>query len=360
MSDATITTPTGWRITGSAETVQAISTNGLSAPGHVDWGVHLNLKSRSSQSPATEVLAGISMALSEQRREEIHLTLDAPLEIEGEDRYSGLRWEPAGTGAARGGELLYRIAHPLRRVPCIVRVILQEFIGRTSLTVVIGAAEGGLQPGVDVQALRPRWLDALHERVTATCEGRVVDAHPLQPQDIAAFVERTILSAQRTIPVMVVSPREDGTFVIPPRQLAHELAGWAHVYSMPEHTTSFVLTDTLQDKRWSAFWGAVRIYLPGLSLNDDPASHPLLLPDRLEDAYVRATILGRLPLPDLHLPEQEVDDSDSPADSSTRAAVGTSGGTTPADTPSVSPPRTAPLPTPPPQRPRRPAARRRP
>ncbi len=306
MNDSTITTSTGWRIKGSAETVQAIGAAHLSPPGHVDWGAHLKLKSRSSRSPATEVLAGVSAALTEQMGRDIVLELDTPLELD-VDKYTGLRWEPVPAGTARGGELLYRFAHPLRRgVPCTARVILVEFSARTSMTIAIGTDDGALAPGVDTHALRPPWLNDLLVRVTAVYEGRIVDAHPLHPGDIRWFVDRTLLSADRRVPVVVVTPREDGTFVIPPVQLARELVGQAHVYFMPEHTTSFVLTDTLEDKRWSAFWGAVRIYLPGLSLNDDPSDHPLLLPDRLEDAYVRATVLGRLPSPDLQLPEDEV------------------------------------------------------
>lgn len=86
---------------------------------------------------------------------------------------------------------------------------------------------------------------------------------------------------ERTIPFVVVS-RIDGKTALPKldEKLASDLAGVANVYSIDEDA-AWALTDTLR-KPFSTYSGAVRIYWPRLTSNDEPFRHQLWTANRLQ------------------------------------------------------------------------------
>jgi hypothetical protein len=89
-----------------------------------------------------------------------------------------------------------------------------------------------------------------------------------------------IQNTERTIPFVVVS-RVDGKPVLGSldEKLAYDLAGVANVYSIDE-AASWALTDTLR-RPFSCYSGAIRIYWPSLSPQDDPYRHQLWTASRL-------------------------------------------------------------------------------
>lgn len=90
-----------------------------------------------------------------------------------------------------------------------------------------------------------------------------------------------IQNSERTIPFVVVSCI-DGQTALPKldEKLAVDLAGIANVYCVDEHA-SWALTDLLR-KPLSTYSGAVRIYWPRLSVNDNPFRHQLWTASRLQ------------------------------------------------------------------------------
>jgi hypothetical protein len=90
-----------------------------------------------------------------------------------------------------------------------------------------------------------------------------------------------IQDGYRTIPIVVVS-RPKGRAALPrlDELIASDLAGLANVYSADEEA-SWALTDTLR-KPLSTYGGAIRIYWPRFSLNDDPFRHQLWTATRLQ------------------------------------------------------------------------------
>jgi hypothetical protein len=94
--------------------------------------------------------------------------------------------------------------------------------------------------------------------------------------------------------VAVLAPLEEGGFVVPPEDMADALLGLAPLYVIPRHPSTYRLSDSLGDRRLSAYWGALRVYMPGFSCADRSSEHPLLVRDQLIDPVMRADLLGRL------------------------------------------------------------------
>lgn len=108
--------------------------------------------------------------------------------------------------------------------------------------------------------------------------------HPVEHRRIRGWrgaCTRNPGNRERTIPFVVVS-RIDGQTALPKldERLAVDLAGIANVYCVDEQA-SWALTDILR-KPLSTYSGAVRIYWPRLSINDDPFRHQLWTASRLQ------------------------------------------------------------------------------
>jgi hypothetical protein len=175
-------------------------------------------------------------------------------------------------------------------------MLLTEQPGQLRLHVRVTADEGTstIRGNVGAGQARPEVLTELRKVVRLTSAGWDGTPLPLAEADIDAFVRDVLLGDDRTEPAAVLTPLEDGTFVLPPAELADALLGLARLYVIPLHADTFRLSDALGDRRLSAYWGALRIYMPGFSCADRPTDHPLLVADQLQDPVMRADALGRL------------------------------------------------------------------
>jgi hypothetical protein len=170
--------------------------------------------------------------------------------------------------------------------------------GHTNITVRV-SADGGISAvrgTVGAGQARPPFLTEMHRTLRLSFDGSDVDPRWLGDPDIDDFVRDVLLSETRVYPVAVISPTEEGEYVIAPAEVADELAGLAHVYAVDRHPATFRLTDALGDRRLSCYWGALRVYLPDFSCADRPEDHPLLMADRLVDPVIRADLVGKLAL----------------------------------------------------------------
>ncbi len=84
---------------------------------------------------------------------------------------------------------------------------------------------------------------------------------------------------ERRLPVIVVTTWHTGARLVDDVAIARALTGLARVVRVPPDLT-WVLTNRLGKFR-SVFGGAVRVYMPGFSVTDDPFRHRLFLAERL-------------------------------------------------------------------------------
>lgn len=130
---------------------------------------------------------------------------------------------------------------------------------------------------------RPAVVPLIVRRYDCTHHTRPLRSAPtvLYPEDIPDFVQNTLFSPDRYLPVVVFSidPRS-GTHVGTPETVADYLAGLAEVYTLSDVPTSYELTTQL-GKTLSCYNGAARIYYPGFSLRSNYEECPLYLAESL-------------------------------------------------------------------------------
>jgi hypothetical protein len=195
------------------------------------------------------------------------------------------------------GELLWRHPHPvIAGAPCTTHAILLEQNGYSELALRVTADSGmaSVRSTVGAGQARPSFLAELNRSLRLVYDGGDSALGMLTDADIDGFVRTELLSDTRECPTAVLSPLEDGGYVVSPADLAEEFLGLAHLYVIDRHPATFRLSDSLGDRRLSCYWGALRIYMPGFSCADRPEDHPLLMSERLEDPVIRADILGKL------------------------------------------------------------------
>ncbi len=130
---------------------------------------------------------------------------------------------------------------------------------------------------------RPRLVRRLIEELPCRENGRALRHEPksVAVADVAAFIEKDLLSPARALPVIVFSRDSwTDTYLSDPSATADAVAGLAHVYALRDKWAAFALTNEL-GRSLSCFNGAARIYWPALTRTADPYKHPLLLPDRI-------------------------------------------------------------------------------
>lgn len=212
-------------------------------------------------------------------------------------RLEGMSWDVDGGRTAWMGELWWRHPHAMRRrVACTTHVVITEVVQQVHLTVRVyvdgGVDElGGL---VGAGQARPSWLSTLARDCQLSAAWGNATPRLLTNEGIDAFVRDVLFDDDRTWPVVVLSAREHGGYIIPPETLSDQLFGLAPVYYLDTHRTSYSLTDQLGGRELSCYWGAARTYLPKFSCADDPSEHFLLLPDDLLDPALRAELVGEL------------------------------------------------------------------
>lgn len=295
-------TATGWRIKGLealALVQDAEASLALAAPEAADVLFAARLSARpllASGNAVHAVIGALDEAIAAAGIEAPPLTRDAPVSRRVE-RFSGLRWDVLGEPAAWVGELVLRHPHPvIAGVPCTTHALLVERGPVADLTVRV-ATPGGLaaaRGAVGAGQARPAWLDRVARECRLTVDGVPVEPITIEEHAIDRFVRDVLLAESREHPVAVLAPKEDGTYVVPPTELAMELLGLARVHLLERHQSTFRLTDAVGDRRLSAYWGALRVYLPDFTCADDGSTHPLVVADRLIDPVMRAELVGRL------------------------------------------------------------------
>lgn len=106
-------------------------------------------------------------------------------------------------------------------------------------------------------------------------------AETIKTADVDRFVNDTLLSPRRTLPVIVISPDAwNGQYLVDPEDTFDAVKGFAHVASIDTKWAAFKLTDVV-DKELSCYNGAARIYWPGFTLGAIPFDHRLYLPSNL-------------------------------------------------------------------------------
>jgi hypothetical protein len=242
------------------------------------------------------VLGVLGAAIGRQWQDAPPLTREQPLDFPAA-RFSGLNWDVIGEPGSWTGELFWRHPHPVvSGAPCTTHLILREQGSRLDLHLRVTADNGlaSVHGTVGAGQTRPPFLTELNRSLRLTFDRYDATPAALAGGDIDAFVRDVLLADEREYPAAVLAPLEEGGYVVPPEELADALLGLAPLWVIERHPGTFRLTDALGDRRLSAYWGALRVYLAGFSCADRPEDHPLLMRDRLIDPVLRADLLGRL------------------------------------------------------------------
>ncbi|MBY8823347.1 hypothetical protein [Sphingomonas colocasiae] len=124
---------------------------------------------------------------------------------------------------------------------------------------------------------RPRLVRNILEVLSAEADGQPMQEVPAQigEADVHEF-EALVYSQGRRLPIIALSQNADGNYLVNPLQVARRLSGAAHVAEL-DVNASWALTKSV-GKQMSVFGGAVRIYMPGLTTDDEERfRHPLFL-----------------------------------------------------------------------------------
>lgn len=295
-------TDTGWRVKGTQANALIDQASRLVPPldiVHEDIVLAMQLHARKklgSGSPVPAILDSISSEIAKIWEDSPPLTTSSSLDKK-EDRFSGLRWRTIGDGTFFKGELLWRHKHPvLSGVPCTTHLLIVEQGPTTTLSIQVSAERGyqGVRGNVGAGQLRPTFLTALNESVRLQFKGKDTTPLPLPADRLLPFVNDELLSPNRDVPIAVLTPIADSKFAVDPDILANELIGLAQLRVIQDHDMTFELTELLEDRRLSCYWGALRIYMPGLTTSDRPSDHPLLVKDQVIDPVLRADLVGKI------------------------------------------------------------------
>lgn len=192
----------------------------------------------------------------------------------------------------RGGwALAYRRDEGGSRVETKVRLRVTE----TGLD--LGLLEVGEREPIWRSVEPPGFLAELLDAHACRIGAFELSAEPttLRAPAVEDFTEDLVLASDRSLPLVAVSQDDYlGKPLVDPDALAARLAGLARVFVLEDRSASFALTRSLGNKELGCYLGAVRLYLPGFSLDSDPFDHLLLLPNRLRMAGGRGGSAGDL------------------------------------------------------------------
>lgn len=143
----------------------------------------------------------------------------------------------------------------------------------------IVSAAATLRP-VELELGRPRIIGELLKLFDASIEGWPIQKTPdfVAPTEIPMFVDAVLNNRSRSLPLVLISARNyDDRFLVNPDLLLRTLQGFAHVAALNNKWASFRLRDQI-GQAYACFDGAVRLYWPGFSVNDEPWRHHLFTP----------------------------------------------------------------------------------
>ena len=189
------------------------------------------------------------------------------------------------------------------RLVCTVELARVPLGLETKVSVRAAAGYAGAAPA-NVWAYRPGIIDKFLSLAGGMIGGQPIPCavRHVGVQFVPGFVDDLLLNPSRALPVIVLSPHpQTHRPIVDPEKLLDEVFGLAHVVELLHRDTTFALTNCI-GKEWSCFYGAIRVYWPGLTadqLNEDFRRHPIFFPDHYppgDDADVRLPqdILQRL------------------------------------------------------------------
>ena len=299
--------PTGWRVVGpNAE--QIVERAAAAAVEELRAGEPANtlLALQCTAEPFVRGRPTVERVLEAVTEEIRQVDEDCPRLIRDEEvarppsRLGGLRYDVmTEPGKEWLGDLVWRRVHPVvAGAPITTRLLIEERPSFTRFSMRVTADEGlsSVRGYVGAGQIQPRFLRTIGTEVPVTWMGAPVEAHTIAPTGMADFVHSILGGTGRDVPVALLSPLEDGSFVLDPDDLAWELLGRARLYVIRNHKQTFELSDLVGDSRMSCYWGAVRCYLPGWTRHDNPYEHPLLVGERAADPVLRATWIGEVGL----------------------------------------------------------------
>ena len=158
--------------------------------------------------------------------------------------------------------------------------------GDASAVIDIAAGGGGLDIGARVEGDADALAALFRPLVRVLADHGATVGHDRLPtastaligrEEVAALVD-TLLDPARSLPVVLVTAftRRSGEYAIDPDAAAEACLGLARVVVVPGWSDTFALSDRLM--KLGCYAGGVRVYWPGLSLNDLLEDHPLYLP----------------------------------------------------------------------------------
>lgn len=217
------------------------------------------------------------------------LALSEPAGARGDDG-SVFRWEPFIDSTGTLLEFTWR--HPHVDDPTIAWTTQAAMydhgeVLRLMLRVSNTGPELGQPHGLPTT--RPRLVLALLDHFQVQARGYPCRLEPraISEREFPDFVRYELFDTTREHPLLVLAPQRDGTYVVPPAQLAREFLTLGELVVAETPGSTFALTRELRSRTLSCFHGALRVYLPGLSYDADPYRHPLLTPRHLDAALNR-------------------------------------------------------------------------
>lgn len=169
-----------------------------------------------------------------------------------------------------------------RRVHVVVSIISTENKISVYITLEMGWMRSEIMPS-DIDMRCPRIVRDLLKLPGSWYHG---SSTLQQLQQVKSFENGEILAKEiqnidRTVPIVVVSSLNETDVVLPKlgNHLSYDLAGLANVVVVDENA-SWALTDTLGSE-FSCYRGAIRLYWPHFSKNQDRFFHPLWTAERL-------------------------------------------------------------------------------
>jgi len=254
------------------------------------YGIQFQVKPKEGQSDA-DCVSALQQLASSWVTEKYRRTWG----VDSAPAFDGARLEPKGghwiesCHRDQGGCELATLewGHPDDRDESIVWVTSCVFARKegsihVAITLRISSIQFLLRPTTFILG-RPQLVWNIFTRFDCLIGGQPVPCDPvkLPAANVASFAKTILLSKERSLPAIMVSP-DNWTEqpVINAAALHNKLAGFASVVSLSDKWAAFKLTDTL-GKGFSCFNGAVRVYWPGFSLADPPYKHPLFLPDSI-------------------------------------------------------------------------------
>lgn len=157
--------------------------------------------------------------------------------------------------------------------------------GRDRVSVYVTLETGWTSTGVMPVFVDPRCPRIVRDLLKLPGRWFHGDSLLRQLQSVTGFEEgealvHEIVHAQRSVPVLVIS-KQNGEVALPDldSNLAYDLTGLANVYVLDDYA-SWALTDIL-GSRLSCYWGAVRLFWPHFSPDQDSYRHPLWTRERL-------------------------------------------------------------------------------